>query len=94
MSPLHENYIELHIFSKTSNVRNVIKVNLLKSFCNSCKKKKKKKSNNNNKTQIILKIIFSLGIIFSSNHFDNILRLLNILRSFPFTASEVKRDYH
>ena len=86
----------MHIFSKTSNVRNVIKVNLLKSFCNSCKtkKNKQKKSNNNNKTQIILKIIFSLGIIFSSNHFDNILRLLHTLRSFPFTASEVKRDYH
>ena len=65
MSPLHENYIELHIFSKTSNVRNVIKVNLLKSFCNSCKtktKKQKKQQQQQNTNNFE-------NHIFSRNHF-------------------------
>ena len=31
---------------------------------------------------------------FSYNHFHNILRLFDVLTSFPFTTSETMRDYY
>ena len=30
---------------------------------------------------------------FTDNHFDDILRLFDVLSNFPFTKSEMKRDY-